>query len=130
MFRTILGAMGVLVGLALAVASVGLLIWLLWWLWTRRTEDTELVEVEIELPEPEAAAGLAVAEAEGRAIADRILAIADPSLIKVLMKEDEIVGFVIAYPDLSAAFQRCRGQATKRGPGYGGRYASVPARVL
>ena len=51
-----------------------------------------------------------ITEAEGRAIAERILAIADPSLIKVLMREDEIVGFVIAYPDLSAAIQRCRGR--------------------
>lgn len=63
MVRTILGGMGILVGLALAVASVGLLIWLLWWLWTRRDEETEIVEVELELPEPEPA----IAEVEDRA---------------------------------------------------------------
>jgi hypothetical protein len=51
-----------------------------------------------------------ITAAEGEAIAARILAVADPTLIKVLMKEDEIVGFVIAYPDLSAAIQRCRGR--------------------
>jgi hypothetical protein len=51
-----------------------------------------------------------VTEPEGKAIGDRILAVADPPLIKLLMKEDEIVGFVIAYPDLSAAIQRCRGR--------------------
>ena len=51
-----------------------------------------------------------VTEAEGKAIGERILAVADPTLIKILMKEDEIVGFVIAYPDLSAAIQRCRGR--------------------
>jgi small subunit ribosomal protein S2 len=69
MFRTILGAMGVLVGLALAVASVGLLVWLLWWLWNRKAGETESIEVELELPEPEAAAEPAVAEAEERAAA-------------------------------------------------------------
>ena len=67
MVRTILGGMGVLVGLALAVASVGLLIWLLWWLWTRMHEETETVEVELDLPEAEPAAEPVVAEAADRA---------------------------------------------------------------
>jgi hypothetical protein len=51
-----------------------------------------------------------ITEAEAEAIGDRILAVADPRLITLLMKEDEIVGFVLAYPDLSAAIQRCRGR--------------------
>jgi len=51
-----------------------------------------------------------VTEAEAKAIGDRILAVADPGLITLLMKGDEIVGFVLAYPDLSAAVQRCRGR--------------------
>jgi hypothetical protein len=51
-----------------------------------------------------------ITEAEAKAISDRILAVADPALITLLMKEDEIVGFVLAYPDLSAAIQRCRGR--------------------
>jgi hypothetical protein len=51
-----------------------------------------------------------ITEAEAQAIGDRILSIADPTLITLLMKEDEIVGFVLAYPDLSAAIQRCRGR--------------------
>jgi hypothetical protein len=51
-----------------------------------------------------------ITEAEARAIADRILSIADPSLITVLMKGDEIAGFVLAYADISAAIQRCRGR--------------------
>ena len=55
-----------------------------------------------------------VTEAEAEAIGNRILAIADPRLIKVLVKEedagDEIIGFVLTYPDLSAAIQRCRGR--------------------
>ncbi len=48
--------------------------------------------------------------AEAEAIGDRILSIADPPLISVLMKEEELIGFVLAYPDLSAALQRCRGR--------------------
>jgi hypothetical protein len=51
-----------------------------------------------------------ITEAEAKAISDRILAVADPTLITLLMKGDEIVGFVLAYPDLSAAIQRCRGR--------------------
>lgn len=51
-----------------------------------------------------------VTEAEAEMIGNRILAVADPSLIKLLMREDELVGFVLAYPDISAAIQRCRGR--------------------
>jgi hypothetical protein len=49
-------------------------------------------------------------EAEARVIADRIISVADPSLITMLLKGDEIAGFAITYPDLSAAIQRCRGR--------------------
>jgi hypothetical protein len=31
-------------------------------------------------------------------------------LITLLMKGDELAGFVLAYPDISAAIQRCRGR--------------------
>ena len=51
-----------------------------------------------------------VTEAEAKAIGDRILTVADPTLITVLMRGDEIAGFVLAYPDISAAIQRCRGR--------------------
>jgi hypothetical protein len=49
-------------------------------------------------------------EAEARVIADRIISVADPELITMLMKGDEIAGFAITYPDLSAAIQRCKGR--------------------
>ena len=49
-------------------------------------------------------------EVEANAIADRFLAAADPRLIKLVMKEKEVVGFVIGYPDLSAGIQRARGR--------------------
>jgi hypothetical protein len=55
-----------------------------------------------------------ITEAEAEVIGNRIIAVADPRLIKLLMRadaeEDEIIGFVLAYPDVSAAIQRCRGR--------------------
>jgi hypothetical protein len=51
-----------------------------------------------------------VTEAEAKAIGDRILSVADPELIALLMREDELAGFVLAYPDISAAIQRCQGR--------------------
>ena len=51
-----------------------------------------------------------ITDAEAKAIGDRILSVADPALITLLMRGDELVGFVLAYPDLSAAIQRCRGR--------------------
>jgi hypothetical protein len=41
---------------------------------------------------------------------DMVMAIARPSLIKLAMKGDEVVGFLFAYPDISAALQRTRGR--------------------
>ena len=41
---------------------------------------------------------------------DTVLAIARPSLIKLVMKDDEVVGFLFAYPDISAALQKTRGR--------------------
>jgi hypothetical protein len=49
-------------------------------------------------------------EAEANAIADRFLAAADPRMIKLVMKKDEVVGFVIGYPDISAGIQRANGR--------------------
>jgi hypothetical protein len=40
----------------------------------------------------------------------RISSIADPRLIKLVAKDDEPIGFVIAYPDVSAAIQRIKGR--------------------
>ncbi|MBM3127106.1 MAG: hypothetical protein FJ009_00540 [Chloroflexi bacterium] len=42
-------------------------------------------------------------------ILDNILLIADPRLIKVIAHDDAVVGFVFAFPDVSAALQRARG---------------------
>lgn len=47
---------------------------------------------------------------EARSMAEQILWFADPSLIKVILKGEELVGFLFAYPDISAALQRTGGR--------------------
>ena len=47
---------------------------------------------------------------EVQALADQMLWFADPRLIKIVMKGDEPVGFLFAYPDISAAVQRTNGR--------------------
>jgi hypothetical protein len=47
---------------------------------------------------------------EVKTLADQILWFADPRLIKIIFKDDQPVGFLFAYPDISAALQRCRGK--------------------
>lgn len=47
---------------------------------------------------------------EVNALADQLLWFADPKLIKIVMKDDEPVGFLFAYPDISAALQKTRGR--------------------
>ena len=44
------------------------------------------------------------------AIVDRLLMIADPPLMKLIFKDDDIIGFQFAYPDISAAIQRTGGR--------------------
>jgi hypothetical protein len=43
-------------------------------------------------------------------MADQLIWLADPKLIKLVMSKDKIVGFCLAYPDISAALQRTRGR--------------------
>lgn len=40
---------------------------------------------------------------------DNVFLVADPRLIKLVMHGEEIVGFLFAFPDVSAALQRARG---------------------
>jgi hypothetical protein len=47
---------------------------------------------------------------EARSMANQILWFADPTLIKIIMKDTRPVGFLFAYPDISAALQRTRGR--------------------
>jgi GNAT superfamily N-acetyltransferase len=43
-------------------------------------------------------------------VAERMLSVADPEFIKVVMRGEELIGFLFAFPDLSAAIQRCKGR--------------------
>ncbi len=47
---------------------------------------------------------------EAHTMADQLLWFADPRLIKVIMKDSTPVGFLFAYPDISAAVQRTHGR--------------------
>ncbi len=49
-------------------------------------------------------------EREIKFIVDNILVIADPRLIKIITHADAVVGFLFAFPDVSAALQRARGK--------------------
>jgi hypothetical protein len=49
-------------------------------------------------------------EDEADAIAQQMIWFADPSIIKIVRKDDQPVGFIFAYPDISAAVQRNRGR--------------------
>jgi len=43
---------------------------------------------------------------------DGVLTIADPKFIKIILYGDEVVGFLFAFPDVSAALQRHGGKIT------------------
>lgn len=43
-------------------------------------------------------------------LTDNILGVADPKLIKIIVHEGEVVGFLFAFPDVSAAIQRAKGR--------------------
>jgi GNAT superfamily N-acetyltransferase len=46
---------------------------------------------------------------DGKYAVDNVFLVADPRLIKVITHGDEIVGFLFAFPDVSAALQRAKG---------------------
>jgi hypothetical protein len=49
-------------------------------------------------------------EEEMDAIANTIINIADPRLIKLIQKDSELIGFIFAYADITAGIQRARGR--------------------
>ncbi len=51
-----------------------------------------------------------ITDEEAHSIANQLLWFADPRLIKVIMKAGSPVGFLFAYPDISAAIQRTGGK--------------------
>ena len=49
-------------------------------------------------------------DGEVKMMADQLLRFADPRLLKIVYKEDEPVGFLMAYPDISAALIKTQGK--------------------
>lgn len=47
---------------------------------------------------------------EAKVMAEQLIWFANPRLIKILKKGEQIVGFLFAYPDVSAALQRTKGK--------------------
>jgi hypothetical protein len=51
-----------------------------------------------------------ITDEEFQVAAEQMIMLINPRLIKLVMKDEEIVGFLFAFPDVSAALQRCRGR--------------------
>lgn len=51
-----------------------------------------------------------ITDAELNLVINDLVTIADPRLIKVILHQDDVVGFLFAFPDLSAAIQRSKGR--------------------
>jgi hypothetical protein len=51
-----------------------------------------------------------LSEQEIDSLARDLVLVTSPSLVKILFHEDRVVGFLFAFPDLSAALQRARGR--------------------
>lgn len=49
-------------------------------------------------------------QGELKIAADNLLAIADPRLIKLIRKDDLVIGFIFAYHDVTAGLQRAKGR--------------------
>jgi hypothetical protein len=49
-------------------------------------------------------------EAEIKFVLDNLMLVADPRLIKIITHDQQVVGFLFAFPDISAALQRARGR--------------------
>jgi hypothetical protein len=47
---------------------------------------------------------------EAKAMANQIIWFADPRLIKLVYKSDKLIGFLLAYPDISEAMQKTKGK--------------------
>lgn len=45
-------------------------------------------------------------------VLDTVLTVADPRLIKIVLYEDKVVGFLFGFPDLTKALQRAKGKLT------------------
>jgi GNAT superfamily N-acetyltransferase len=51
-----------------------------------------------------------LSEREVKYVVDMLITVADPHLIKIILYNEEVVGFLFAFHDVSAALQRARGR--------------------
>lgn len=58
----------------------------------------------------ETTGNIPLTDEEAKSMANQLINFAKPGLIKVVMKDESPVGFLFAYPDISAAIQRTRGK--------------------
>ena len=49
---------------------------------------------------------------EAQFMMDNAIALSDPGLIKIIVRDEEMVGFLFGFPDVSAALQRAKGRMT------------------
>ena len=47
---------------------------------------------------------------DAESIAERLIALTLPDLVKIVVKGDQIVGFALGFPNISTALQRCKGR--------------------
>ncbi len=53
-----------------------------------------------------------ISEREAQFLMDNAIGLSDPRLIKIIVHDDKMVGFLFGFPDVSAALQRARGRLT------------------
>jgi GNAT superfamily N-acetyltransferase len=53
-----------------------------------------------------------LSEKEVQFLLDSLIAVIDPRLVKFIMKKDEIIGFILAFPDLTPQLKRANGRLT------------------
>lgn len=51
-----------------------------------------------------------LSERELQFVVDTIMLVANPKLIKIIVRDGDVVGFAFGWPDVSAAMQRCKGR--------------------
>ena len=53
-----------------------------------------------------------LSQEEVKLLVDNLMVVADPKLVKIITYDNEIVGFLLAFPDISEALQRHNGRIT------------------
>jgi len=51
-----------------------------------------------------------MSDSEMKQLTQELMTVSDPSLVKILKKEDELIGFILGFPDVSEAMKRAQGQ--------------------